>query len=70
LVNSWGKHWVKFILGRFEGLFESFERLEDDFDILFSKNFGYVICSALDVGERKESWGGRGGRKVGLRVAS
>jgi hypothetical protein len=55
LVNSWAKHWVRFILGRSEGLFESFERLEDGFDILFSKNFGYVISSALDVGERKES---------------
>jgi hypothetical protein len=55
LVNSWAKHWVRFILGKSKGLFESFERLEDSFDILFSKNFGYVICNALDVGERKES---------------
>jgi hypothetical protein len=55
LVNSWAKHWVIFILGKSEGLFESFERIEDGFDILFGNNFGCVISSALDVGERKES---------------
>jgi hypothetical protein len=55
LVNSWAKHWVRFILGRSKGLFGSFERLEDGFDIIFGKNFGNVINSALDVGERKES---------------
>jgi len=54
LINSRAKIWVIFILGRSEGLFESFERLEDSFDILFGKNFGYVIGNALDVGKRKE----------------
>jgi hypothetical protein len=43
------------MLGRSKGLFESFKKLEDGFDILFGNHFGYVISSALDVGERKES---------------
>jgi hypothetical protein len=57
LVNSWSKNWVIFILGRSKQFFESFERIEYGFDILFGKNFGYVISSSLDVEERKERWG-------------
>jgi len=53
LIISWAEHWVRFILDRYEGLIESFEMIEDNFDIIFGKNFGYVISGALDVGERK-----------------
>jgi hypothetical protein len=28
-------------------LFDSFERLEDGFDIIFGNNFGYVISGAM-----------------------
>jgi hypothetical protein len=55
LVNSWAKRWVIFILGRSKILLEGFEGIENGFDILFTKNFGYVISSSLDVRKRNES---------------
>jgi hypothetical protein len=51
-------------------LFEGLEGLEYSFDIVLSKNFGYVISSALDVGKRNEIYGwGRRGRVVLFRLA-
>jgi hypothetical protein len=54
LVNSGAKNWVRFILGGSKILFEAFEWLEENFDISFREDFGYVISSSLDVGKRNE----------------